>query len=293
MSPPRAAGSPFGWARRLSEFVRPSLVAYVFVLGAFLVVPAAVVMLRAFDASGAERNPMLEAVSGQYLGSFWYSIRLSALTAAVGSVIGVLVAAVLVDLPDASRLRQTMTGYSVVAANMGGIPLAFAFLSAFGLQGLVTKLLSGVGIDLVGAGFRITNFAGIALVYMYFQIPLMTLVMIPAFTGLRRQWRDAVTSLGGNHSDYIRRVVVPVVAPSYIGGVLLLFANAFAAYATAFALSAGGSRLVPVQIRFFLQGDTITGKSNLGYAMSAWMIIVMIAVIIAVRALAARTERWQ
>lgn len=293
MSPPRAAGSLNGWARRFVALWRPSLVAYATLLGAFLIVPAGVVVLRAFDGVTGERSPIIEAVSGQYLGSFWYSIRLSALTAVLGSIIGTGVAAVLVDLPEGSRSRQVMTGYSVVAANMGGIPLAFAFLSAFGVQGLVTKLLGTAGFDLIGNGFRITNFSGIALVYMYFQIPLMTLVMIPAFVGLRRQWRDAVSSLGGTHADYVRRVILPVVTPSYVGGLLLLFANAFAAYATAFALSAGASRLVPVQIRFFLQGDTITGKTNLGYAMAAWMIIVMAVIIVVVRMLAARTEKWQ
>ncbi len=101
----------------------------------------------------------------------------------------------------------------------------------------------------------------------------MFLVMLPAVDGLRPAWREAVANLGGTAATYWRRVGIPVLAPAALGGMLLLFANAFAAYATAFALSTGSSKLVSVQIRFFLQGNTITGKANLGYALAAWMIV--------------------
>jgi putative spermidine/putrescine transport system permease protein len=165
---------------------------------------------------------------------------------------------------------------------MGGIPLAFAFLAAFGMQGLATRLLREINIDIIGWGFRISDFWGIVLVYLYFQIPLMTLVLVPALDGLRRTWAEAAQSLGASSLQYWR-----------LGGLLLLVANAFAAYATAFALSSGGSRLVPVQIRFFLQGDTITGKTNLGYALAAWMVIVTGLLVTGFQLLMRRAERWR
>ena len=186
-----------------------------------------------------------------------------------------------------------MVGYSAVAANMGGIPLAFAFLAAFGMQGLATRLLNGINIDLIGWGFRISDFWGIVLVYLYFQIPLMTLVIVPALDGLRRTWSEAAQSLGASTRQYWRFVALPILTPALLGGFLLLVANAFAAYATAFALSAGGSRLVPVQIRFFLQGDTITGKTNLGYALAAWMVIITGLLVAGFQLLTRRAERWR
>jgi len=236
---------------------------------------------------------MVEAVTGQYRASFIYSLELSAVSAAIGLFIGSLVAIAIVRLENVRVLRSLVVGYSSVAANMGGIPLAFAFLSAFGMQGLATRLLREINIDLIGWGFRITDFWGIVLVYLYFQIPLMTLILVPAIDGLRRTWHEVAQSLGATANQYWRFVALPILTPALLGGFLLLIANAFAAYATAFALSSGGSRLVPVQIRFFLQGETITGKTNLGYAMAAWMVLLTLVLVIGFQTLVRRSERWR
>ncbi|MFM9121959.1 MAG: ABC transporter permease, partial [Actinomycetota bacterium] len=203
------------------------------------------------------------------------------------------VAVALMRLSHVRGLRNVVVGYSAVAANMGGIPLAFAFLAAFGMQGLATRLLNGINIDLIGWGFRISDFWGIVLVYLYFQIPLMTLVIVPALDGLRKTWLEGAQSLGASTRQYWRFVALPILTPALLGGFLLLVANAFAAYATAFALSAGGSRLVPVQIRFFLQGETITGKTNLGYALAAWMVIITAFLVLGFQILSRRAERWR
>jgi len=266
---------------------------YVAFLAIFLGWPGLYVFRSAFAKGTAERSPMIEAVTGQFRGSFVFSLQLSFISASIGAVIGALVAVAVVRLDTVRGLRNTVVGYSAVAANMGGIPLAFAFLAAFGMQGLATRLLREINIDIIGWGFRISDFWGIVLVYLYFQIPLMTLVLVPALDGLRRTWAEAAQSLGASSAQYWRLVALPILTPALLGGFLLLVANAFAAYATAFALSSGGSRLVPVQIRFFLQGDTITGKTNLGYALAAWMVIITGLLVTGFQLLMRRAERWR
>jgi len=236
---------------------------------------------------------MIEAVTGQYRGSFVYSLQLSFASAAIGVLVGSLVAIAVVQLDSIRGVRSALVGYSSVAANMGGIPLAFAFLAAFGMQGLATRLLREINVDLVGWGFKITDFWGIVLVYLYFQVPLMTLILVPALDGLRRTWHEAAQSLGASAPQYWRLVAFPILLPALLGGFLLLVSNSFAAYATAFALSSGSSRLVPVQIRFFLQGETITGKTNLGYAMAAWMVLITALLVVGFQALVRRSERWR
>ena len=262
-------------------------------LAIFLGWPGLYVFRSAFARGTAETSPMIEAVTGQFRGSFVFSLQLSFISASIGAVIGALVAVAVVRLDTVRGLRSTVVGYSAVAANMGGIPLAFAFLAAFGMQGLATRLLREINIDIIGWGFRISDFWGIVLVYLYFQIPLMTLVLVPALDGLRRTWAEAAQSLGASSAQYWRLVALPILTPALLGGFLLLVANAFAAYATAFALSSGGSRLVPVQIRFFLQGDTITGKTNLGYALAAWMVIITGLLVTGFQLLMRRAERWR
>jgi len=266
---------------------------YAAFLAVFLGWPAVFVFRTALQGSPGEKNPMIEAVTGQYRGSFIFSLQLSFISAAIGVVVGSLVAVAVVRLDGVRGVRSAIVGYSSVAANMGGIPLAFAFLAAFGMQGLATRLLREVNIDIIGWGFKISDFWGIVLVYLYFQIPLMTLILVPSLDGLRRTWSEAAQSLGATGRQYWTMVALPILAPALLGGFLLLVANAFSAYATAYALSSGGSRLVPVQIRFFLQGNTITGKTNLGYALAAWMVIVAAVLVVGFQALARRSERWR
>ncbi len=266
---------------------------FVAFVAVFLLLPAVVVFQKALVRVDEPRAPMIEAITGQYRKSFVFSMQLSVVTAVLGMVFGTMVAASIVRLGHRRGLRNALTGYSAVAANLGGIPLAFAFLAALGMQGLVTKILKTSGIDLIGMGFKISDFWGIVVVYLYFQIPLMTLVMLPAIDGLKTTWREAAANLGAGDGQYWRFIALPLLLPSLIAGFLLLFANAFAAYATAYALSSGGSKLVPVQIRFFLQGNTITGKSNLGYALAAWMIIIMTVSMTGFLLLRRRAERWR
>ncbi len=281
-------------ARRRWNLDWLGLVPFFLFLALFLVVPTVTVFSQAFKGDhGVSTDAMSEAITGQYQDSFIASVRLSLLTAVLGAVIGVPLAYALATLRRPGWLRSGAVAFSGVAANLGGIPLAFAFLAALGTQGLVTKILRTGGIDLVGHGFTIYSFWGLAIVYLYFQIPLMVLITLPAIDGLKPAWREAAANLGSTSWGYWRRVGIPVLAPSILGGLLLLFANAFSAYATAYALSTGSSKLVPIQIRFFLQGNTITGKGQLGYALAAWMIVIMTVSMVGYLLLRRRAERWR
>ena len=268
------------------------LVPFFAFIGLFLVWPAVAVFTRAFEQTeGADVPAMREAMTGQYRDYFVDSLKLSAVTAVIGGVIGTLLALVVGRLQRPRWLRSAVAAFAGVAANMGGIILAFAFIAALGTQGLLTKAITSAGID-VPPQF-IASFWGLVIVYLYFQIPLMLLVMLPAVDGLKPEWREAAANLGGTAMTYWRRVGIPVLAPAALGGMLLLFANAFAAYATAFALTTGSSNLVPLQIRFYLQGNAITGKQGLGYALAAWMILIMLATMGAYLLLRRRAERWR
>jgi putative spermidine/putrescine transport system permease protein len=260
----------------------------------FLVWPAISLFRLAIQPTkDSDISAMREAITGDYLDSFIYTIKLSVLTALLGVLLGSLLAASVMRIERPKWFRNFMTSFAGVAANLGGIPLAFAFIAALGTQGLITKMIDYFGINLADAGFRISNFAGITIVYLYFQIPLMFLIMVPAFNGLRASWSEAAASLGAAPWQYWRYIGLPLLTPALLGGFLLLFSNAFSAYATAYALSSGGARLVPVQIRFFLQGNTITGKDNLGYALAEWMIIILLITMTGYLFIRRRAEKWQ
>jgi putative spermidine/putrescine transport system permease protein len=232
------------------------------------------------------------AAGGPYLDAFVRSLQLSAITAVTGAVFGALLAwAVVTGRPD-GMLRRVVTSASGVLAQFGGVTLAFAFLATVGFEGLVTVWLRDRGIDIFAGGAWIFELSGLALVYTYFQIPLMVIVFLPALDGLKPQWREAARSLGGTSWTYWRRVAGPVLAPAFLGSTLLLFANAFSAYATAAALVSQGAPIVPLQIRALQTSEVILGQQNLGRALGLGMVVVVTVVMALYALLQRRTSRW-
>jgi putative spermidine/putrescine transport system permease protein len=262
----------------------------------FLLWPTYIVVTGAFqDSTGRPTMDNITAVTGgnAYIDAFVRSIELSVVTAVLGAVFGALLAwAVTEGRPD-GLLRRVVVAASGVLAQFGGVMLAFAFLATFGFNGLVTVVLQdSLGIDAFQSGGWIYGFSGLVVVYTYFQIPLMLIVFLPAIEGLKRQWREASDSLGGSGWAFWRYVGGPILAPSFIGATLLLFANAFSAYATAAALVSQGSPLVTLQIRSAVTSEVVLGQANVGKALALGMVIVVAVVMTLYALLQRRTARW-
>ena len=242
----------------------------------FLLLPTADLMVGAFqDAQGHFTMDNIRALGeDNVVGAYWISVKISAASALGGGVLGALLAwaAVMGRLP--AWLRPTVMTFSGVASNFAGIPLAFAFLASLGRMGLVTVLLkTWFGFNLYGTGFSVLSFWGLALTYLYFQIPLMVLIVTPALDGLKREWREACECLGASAFDYWRYVALPVLWPSLLGAVLLLFANAFGAVATAYALTGSSLNIVPILLYAQIRGDVLHNP-NLGFAMALGMVLI-------------------
>ena len=152
--------------------------------------------------------------------------------------------------------------------------------------------LTHFGINLNNLGFKIYTFYGVALVYMYFQIPLMVLVVTPAMSGLNPAWREAAENMGASSWRYWRHVGIPVLLPSVMGGILLLFGSAFSAYATAESLTTGTIALAPIQIGNLLNGNVISNETHLGYAIALMMLCVLTVTMTAYGLLRRRASRW-
>lgn len=259
----------------------------------FLLYPTLTVVGGAFTSTGGGLTlANLRAVTGgAYRDALVRSLELSAITAVVGAVLGALLAwAVAGGRPDGT-LRRVATSAAGVLAQFGGVTLAFAFLATVGSEGLVTVLLRDhAGID-VGATWTY-ELPGLCLVYTYFQIPLMLIVFLPALDGLRPQWREAAENLGGSAWTYWRHIAGPILAPAFLGSMLLLFANAFSAYATAAALVSQGSPILPLQIRTLQTSEVVLGQQNLAKALGFGMILVVVVVMTLYALLQRRTAQW-
>jgi len=261
----------------------------------FLIIPTLVVVIGAFagDEGGVSLDNLKALGDAYIIDAFGRSILLSVISALVGAILGALLAYALSTAKPGGVLRRTVTAAAGVLAQFGGVTLAFAFLATIGISGFVTVWLQEhLHLDIYSGGVWLFELPGLTLVYTYFQIPLMVIVFLPALDGIRPQWREATENLGGTTWQYWTKVAGPLLAPAFLGSTLLLFANAFSAYATAAALVSQGNPIVPLQIRSALTSEVVLGQANLGKAMALGMVIVVAVVMGLYTLLERRTARW-
>jgi putative spermidine/putrescine transport system permease protein len=243
----------------------------------FLILPTLYLIVGAFqdvDGNFTLANLAQLVTDPTIVGAYWISIKVSTASAVFGALFGFILAfaVVLGKLP--AWIRPTLLTFSGVASNFAGLPLAFAFLATLGRVGLITVLMRDyLGFNLYSTGFNLLSFWGLTLVYLYFQIPLMILIITPALDGLKREWREAAEILGAGRGQYWRMVAFPVLWPSIFGTTLLLFANSFGAIATAYALTGSAFNIITIKLYAQIQGDVLHNQ-NLGYALALGMIII-------------------
>lgn len=261
----------------------------------FLILPTMYLILGAFQNAAGEFT--LENIWQLFLdpsirSSYWVSIKISFWSALLGALIGLAIAMAIVrgGLPNWTR-SAAMT-FSGVASNFAGVPLAFAFLATLGRIGLVTVILRDVfGLNIYAMGFNLLTSWGLIAVYLYFQIPLMIVIITPALDGLKKEWGEAASTLGATTWQYWRMVVIPVLWPSFLGTVILLFANAFGAIATAYAFTGSSLNIVPIKLYAQMRGDVL-GNPNLAYALAFGMIFITGLANVFYIWFRTRSERW-
>lgn len=260
----------------------------------FLILPTLDLMLGAFrtpDGAFTFDN-ILRLNQPTIISAYWISIQVSLASALVGAIAGFFLAHAVVMGRLPRWLRPAVTTFSGVASNFAGIPLSFAFIATIGPAGLVTSMLMQYfGINLRALGFNLLSFWGLTITYCYFQIPLMVLILMPALDGLKREWREASEILGASTPQYWRMVALPVLWPSLLGTTILLFANAFGAVATAYALTGSSLNIVPILLYAQIRGDVLHDP-NLGYALALGMIVITAISSLAYIWLRQRSERW-
>ena len=260
----------------------------------FLIMPTMKIVIGAFQRPDGSFT--LANIAGLFtpsiIAAYWISIKISLASALLGCLIGfgVATAVVLGGLPR--WIRGPLLTLSGVASNFAGVPLAFAFLATLGPVGMLTVFLkTQLGVDLRLLGFNLLSFWGLTITYLFFQIPLMVLIITPALDGLKREWREAASILGATNTQYWRLVAFPILLPSILGTMALLFANAFGAVATAIALTGSSLNIVPILLFAQIRGDVL-GDPHLGYALAFGMIVVTGFANGLYIWMRARSERW-
>jgi putative spermidine/putrescine transport system permease protein len=266
------------------------MVPFVAYISIFLLIPAGELVVGAFrTASGAFTfSNIRDIFQAPYPAAFEFSLELSALSALIGGIFGFLVANAILHHGIPRWIRPAYVSFSGMAANFAGVPLAFAYGATLGSLGVVTLILKDLGLNIYPS-FSLQGLLGASLVYAYFQFPLMILLMLPVIEGLRTEWREAASNLGASSFRFWRHVGLPVITPSLLGLMVLLFGNAFSAYATAYAL--GISNLVTIDIAQLVDGNMTLNPQD-AYALATGMIVIIVVTITVYSLLQRRTSRW-
>lgn len=261
----------------------------------FLLLPMLFIVGGAFtDRSGAfTLDNFIGLSSPQIVSAYWVSIRISAASAVLGAIAGLAIALAVIRGRLPKALRSAVMTFSGVASNFAGVPLAFAFIATLGRLGLLTIILKTVfGFDMYRAGFNLLSFWGLTLTYLYFQIPLMVLIIAPAVEGLKKEWGEAAQTLGATNLQFWRYIGMPVLWPSILGTLSLLFANAFGAIATAYALTGSSINIVTALLYAQIRGDALQNP-GLGAALALGMIVIASLANVIYLVINARAERWR
>jgi putative spermidine/putrescine transport system permease protein len=262
----------------------------------FFLLPIGALLVTAFQdtTTGAfTLDNVRHSLTGAYRDGLGHSVQLSLVDAVVGVLLGLPLAQA-IHSGRGQLLPRLVSSGSAVLANFGGLPLAFLFVAAIGHAGVLTALIAQwTGFSLTDdAHFDLYSITGVEIVYLYFLVPLMVLVIMPALEGIRPQWREAAENLGASRWQYWRLVVIPVLAPSLLGAAALLFCSSMSAYATAAALTNGTLSLTSLQIGAVLSGNVIAGQENVGAAIALNMIVVVVPLTLLYLAMQRRTLRW-
>jgi putative spermidine/putrescine transport system permease protein len=265
-------------------------------IGLGLIVPMIAIAIAAFQNSTTGAfglSSIKTAVSGSYLPGLRNGVLLAIAAAIVPGIFGLLIAYAIHTARRGKLLRKVVITASGVFANFGGVPLALLFIATLSTTGVVTGWIKDLsGIDIWNHGFSLYNPFGVFFVYMYFQIPLMVLVILPALEGLRPAWREAAENMGARTWHYWRYIGGPVLFPAFLGCVLLLFGAGFSAYATAEALTGGTLAITSIQIGATVNGNVLAGQQNVGYALGLFMVVIIAIVMIGYVFLQRRAARW-
>jgi len=257
----------------------------------FMLMPALMLVVRTFSGpDGFTLSFIMDLNQPATRAATANSIQLGLMSAASSLALGGLIA-LAIQMSGSRLLGDIINGFSLIAANFAGVPLAFAFVATLGMFGLVTRMLGAMGVDLYASGFTLFSLGGLTLVYSYFQIPLMVVIITPALSAMRREWPEAAASLGATPFQYLRFVALPILTPALISAFVLLFGSAFSGYATAYALTSGNIALLTTEIGNVLTGDVMSSPQT-GAALSLLMFVVMGATLWISHLFGRRFKQW-
>jgi sulfate/thiosulfate transport system permease protein len=235
-------------------------------LSAVVLVPLAAVAVKAFSGGlGAFWRSATSSLVGQAL---LVTIGASIVVAAIGAVMGTLVAWVLV--------RDEFPGQRFVNALIDlpfALPTIVAGLTLIALYGPQ----SPVGIHLAYTR------AAVILALLFVTLPFVVRSVQPVLLELDREVEEAAASLGASNAITFRRVVLPALRPAIFSGAALAFARSVGEFGS-LSLIAGKVQIASIVI----YSDIEAGDYHSSAVLSVELMAIALVVLVVLRRIGAR-----
>ncbi len=200
------------------------------------------------------------------------SVKIGIISALIGIIVAFFAAKAYHEA--GVKFRDKLILILNMTSNFTGVPLAFAFMVLMGNTGVLTLIGQRWNIPILNH-FNLYSGNGLLLIYIYFQIPLATLLMLPGFLVLKKEWKEAAYLLKASKFSFWKKIAIPNLLPVILGTLSVLFANALAAYATAYAIVTNNYALLSLQISSKFKGD-VRIDEHIGGALAVILIAFMI-----------------
>lgn len=256
-----------------------ALLPFLLIVTGFEILPALKLILESFKAAdGFTLANYQKFFAGKfYLTSLKNSLSLSVTSSVLGVMAGAFAAYGLSN--SSEKVKNMFLTFTSITVNFAGVPLAFAFIIVLGTSGIVSTFLANYFNYNLYDHFSLYGWFGLSLVYLYFQIPLSTLLIYPAFNGIKKEWIEAAANLGAPGWKFWWHIGLPVLAPALLGTFSILMANALGAYATAYALTTGIYNILPLRISRLIMGE-VSYEPGLASSSAVILAVIMICFVL-------------
>ncbi|MGD2071040.1 MAG: ABC transporter permease [Gemmatimonadota bacterium] len=209
------------------------------------------------------------------------ALRISVVTSvsatAISAVLGVPLAWFLarVDFPGRALVRGIVTLPLVLPPVVGGAALLFA-LGRRGLVGGPLEHATGLILPFSTWGVVVAN--------TFVAMPFLVITVEGALRNMDRRYEEAAASLGAHRWTVLRRVTLPMIAPSLVAGLVLCWARAFGEFGATITFAGnlqGRTQTLPLAVFVALESDRDTAV-----AISLVMVVASLLVLVALR------DRW-
>ena len=182
------------------------------------------------------------------------------------------------------RGRRLLSAFAVLPAALPPLVGVIAFLFLYGESGVVTRGVQHL-LGLEHAPWTLTGVWAIVFVHAYTMYVYVFLFVSAGLERYDASLDEAAEGLGASRTFRLRRVTLPLLTPSIIGAMLLVFMSALGSFSAPYIFG-GGTRVLSTQILV----SKLNGSMGLAYVETSMLALTAVVALFVLRWVERRRE---